>query len=215
MSLSPITSVPLQLPSASYPPYYPYLPTQFDTAAFYGGLNPMIGYAGPPPGAYLHPAQVGYLPSAAGDVGNMMSPAVGPHLSPSDGKPRDGPPRSFYPGNDGAGSAPSTVHKIHELKEVAKGCSGSGGDSSQSVTGASTGSVLRDMRPESRSGAIGGSVGLPKDLERGGTSSPPTQRHVHTHHHMHMLGPAIPPLFGSVFPSDRTYLHLYLTVIFF
>jgi len=204
VSLSPITSVPLPLPT-TYPPYYPYLQAQFDPAAFYGGLSPMIGYAGAPPGSFLHPAQVGYLPSAGGDVGGMMSPAVGPHLSPSDSKPRDGPPRGFYPGNDGAGSAPSTVHKIHELKEVAKGSSGSAGDNSPSVTGASTGSVLRDMRPESRSGAVGGSVGLPKDLERGGTSSPPTQRHVHTHHHMHMLGPAIPPLFGSVFPSDRTY----------
>jgi hypothetical protein len=210
ISISPITSVPLPL-APTYPPYYPYLPNlqaPFESP-FYGGLNPMIGYAGAPPGSFLHATQVGYLPpSAGGDVAAIMSPAGGPHLSPSDGKPRDGPQRGFYPGGDppGGGQSCAPVHKIHELKEVAKGGSGASGESSQSSGGALSGSGLRDIvRPESRGGAVGGSGGLPKDLERGGASSPPTQRHVHTHHHMHMLGPHIPPLFGGVFPGDRTY----------
>ena len=113
-------------------------------------------------------------------------------VSPPDAaKPRDGPGRNFFAPGDGPTSGPP-VHKIHELKEVAKGTGATGPLEVLPPVSGSPGS--RELpRPDSR-----GSGGT-KDHERG---SPPMQRHLHTHHHMHMLGPS---LFGSVFPGDRKY----------
>ena len=203
-------SVPNVPPSLamSYAPYYPYLPGNpqyaaaglpYDPSSIYPGINPsIIGYAGssgPPPGAFLHPAQMGYLPGGTappGDVPKIMSPAGTPMVSPPDSKPRDVPGRNFF-GGDGPSSGPP-VHKIHELKEVAKGTGGAVPlDVLPPASGASAAGVRELPRPDSR--GSGGS----KDHERG---SPPMQRHLHTHHHMHMLGP---PIFSGVFPGDREY----------
>ena len=201
---SSVPNVPPSL-AMSYAPYYPYLAgtpqyaasgLPYDPTTIYPGINPsIIGYAGtsgPPPGAFLHPAQMGYLPGGSappGDVPKIISPAGTPMVSPSDAKPRDGPGRNFFAG-DGPPGPP--VHKIHELKDVAKGTGNAGQlDILPPVSGA-PGAGSRELpRPDSR-----GSGGT-KDHERG---SPPMQRHLHTHHHMHMLGPS---LFGSVFPGDR------------
>jgi len=208
--LSGTPNVPPSL-AMSYAPYYPYLPgtpqyahaaagLPYDPSTIYPGINPsIIGYAGtsaPPPGAFLHPAQMGYLPGAAagpGDMPKIMSPAGAPPMvSPSDAKSREGPGRSFFAG-DGPPSGPP-VHKIHELKDVAKGAGGSGPLDVLPPTSGPPAAGSRELpRPDSR-----GSGGT-KDHERG---SPPMQRHLHTHHHMHMLGP---PLFSSVFPGDRMY----------
>jgi len=208
----PPSSVPNVPPSLamSYAPYYPYLPgtpqyaaagLPYDPSSIYPGINPsIIGYAGtsaPPPGAFLHPAaQMGYLPGGSagpGDVPKIISPAGAPMVSPSDAKSRDGPGRSFFAAGDGPSSGPP-VHKIHELKEVAKGTGGAGPLDVLPPSSGSPASGSRELaRPDSR-----GSGGT-KDHERG---SPPMQRHLHTHHHMHMLGP---PLFSSVFPGDREY----------
>lgn len=213
---SSVPNVPPSL-AMSYAPYYPYLAgapqyaaagLPYDPSTIYAGINPsIIGYAGtsgPPPGAFLHPAQMGYLPGASappGDVPKIISSAGAPMVSPSDTKSREGPGRNFFPG-DGPPSGPP-VHKIHELKEVAKGTGGTGTlDVLPPVSGAPATGSRELPRPDSRD-----SGGM-KDHERG---SPPMQRHLHTHHHMHMLGP---PLFGGVFPgADRTYYILTLFVI--
>lgn len=204
---STVPNVPPSL-AMSYAQYYPYLAgapqyaaagLPYDPSGIYPGINPsIIGYAGnsgPPPGAFLHPAQMGYIPGASGgpgDVPKIISPAATPMVSPSDVKPREGPGRNFFAG-DGPPSGPP-VHKIHELKEVAKGTGGPVPlDVLPPVSGAPGAGIRELPRPDSR-----GSGGA-KDHERG---SPPMQRHLHTHHHMHMLGP---PLFSSVFPGDRTY----------
>ena len=141
---------------------------------------------------------MGYLPGAStgpGDVPKILPPSAAPMVSPSDAKSREGPARNFF-----AGDAPSSgppVHKIHGLKEVAKGTGGTGPlDVLPPVSGAPAVGSRELPRPDSR-----GSGGT-KDHERG---SPPMQRHLHTHHHMHMLGP---PLFSSVFPGDRMYYKL-------
>ena len=208
---SSVPNVPPSL-AMSYAPYYPYLPgapqyahaaagLPYDPSTIYPGINPsIIGYAGtsgPPPGTFIHPAQMGYLPgtsSGPGDVPKILSPAGAPMLSPSDAKSREGPGRNFFAG-DGPSSAPP-VHKIHELKDVAKGTGGTGPlEVLPPASGAPAAGSREVPRPDSRGSGVGGL----KDHERG---SPPMQRHLHTHHHMHMLGP---PLFSSVFPSDRTY----------
>jgi len=210
----PPSSVPNVPPSLamSYAPYYPYITgapqyaaagLPYDPNGIYPGINPsIIGYAGtsgPPPGAFLHPAQMGYLPGASagpGDVPKIISPAAAPMVSPSEAKPREVPGRNFFAG-EGPPSGPP-VHKIHELKEVAKGAGGTGPlDVLPPVSGSPVPGGRELPRPDSR-----GSGGT-KDHERG---SPPMQRHLHTHHHMHMLGP---PLFSSVFPGDRTYYIIY------
>jgi len=205
---SSVANVPPSL-AMSYAPYYPYLPgtpqyaaaagLPYDPSGIYPGINPsMIGYAGtsgPPPGAFLHPAQMGYLPGASAgpaDVPKIISPAGAAmvSLSPSDSKSRDGPGRNFFTGDSPLSGPP--VHKIHELKEVAKGTGSAGPlDVLPPVSGSPVAGGRELPRPDSR--GSGGS----KDHERG---SPPMQRHLHTHHHMHMLGP---PLFSSVFPGDR------------
>jgi len=217
---SSVPNVPPSL-AMSYAPYYPYLPSTpqyahaaaglpYDPSTIYPGINPsIIGYAGTsgaPPAAFLHPAQMGYIAGASsagpGDVPKMISPAGAPMVSPPDAKSREAPPRNFFAG-DSAPSAPA-VHKIHELKEVAKGSGAAGplevlaAPSAAAVaSGAPVAGAREVARPESR-GSVGLS-GAAKEHERG---SPPMQRHLHTHHHMHMLGPS---LFGSVFPGDRTY----------
>jgi hypothetical protein len=205
----PIASSALPLPVSYSPtPYYPYLPgapqyagapLPFDPSTIYSNMNmnPIIGFAGANPGGFLHPAQMGYLQSAGAptsDIAVMMPPPPGiPLASPSDGKPRDLTPRGgFYPSDGGQGSTTTPVHKIHELKEVAKG-TGIGGQPEAMAGGSALSSASRDAgRPESRGGPSVSSG--PKDHERG---SPPMQRHLHTHHHMHMLGP---PFIG--FPGD-------------
>ena len=100
----------------------------------------------------------------------------------------------------------SQMHKIHELKEVAKGSEGGsivGGRMASSPSGGG-GDAGGGGRPESRgsvhSGVGGGGVGG----KEGGSHdhlSPPTQRHLHTHHHMHVLGPMYP-----VYSNDREFL---------
>ena len=202
---SSVPNVPPSL-AMSYAPYYPYLAgaPQYAAAGLPCDPNsiypPIIGYAGtsgPTPGAFLHPAQMGYLPGASagpGDVPKIISPAGAPMVSPPDTKSRDGPGRNFFAG-DGPPSGPP-VHKIHELKEVAKG---------------SGGPVPLDVLPPASVSPAAGSRELPRPDSRGsgGTKdhdrdSPPMQRHLHTHHHMHMLGP---PLFS--FPGDRMYYILH------
>jgi len=144
---------------------------------------------------------MGYLPPGApstpGDVPKILSPAGAPMVSPPDAaaKSREGPPgRGFFAGDRPPSGGPP-VHKIHELKEVAKATGGPGPlEAHPPVSGGTPTGREVLPRPESR-----GSVGGTKDHERG---SPPMQRHLHTHHHMHMLGP---PLFSSVFPGDRMF----------
>ena len=208
---SSVPNVPPSL-AMSYAPYYPYLPgapqyaaaagLPYDPTSMYPGINPsIIGYAGtsgPPPGAFLHTTPMGYLPGSSappGDVPKIMSPAGAPMVSPPDAKSRDGPGRNFFVAGDGPPTGPS-VHKIHELKEVAKATGGAGPLDVIPPASAGTPTAIgsRELpRPDSR-----GSGGA-KDHERG---SPPMQRHLHTHHHMHMLGP---PLFSGVFTGDRKY----------
>lgn len=211
---SSMPNVPMSL-AMSYPaPYYPYITgapqyaraapgLPYDPSTIYPGISPsIIGYAGtsaPPPAAFLHPAQMGYpLPGASAgptDVPKIISPAGTPAVSPSDSKSRECPGRSFFAG-EGPSSGPP-VHKIHELKEVAKGSSGpSPLDVIPPSSGAPATAGWEVPRPDSCGSGVGGT----KDHERG---SPPMQRHLHTHHHMHMLGPS---LFGGVFPGDRKFL---------
>ena len=132
----------------------------------------------------MHPPQALYRmpgpPGSDGDPGKLpsgMTPSSeangksGVHLDHVDNlKPSSGDsPRV-------GASLGGNLHKIHELSD--KGRSSSPRDASPTPS-----KVGHDVS----AGSSGDKV---KDKQR--SSSPPTQRHVHTHHHTHVVGPGFP-----------------------
>lgn len=172
---SPCSVGPASIPGSpgSYSPYvhnYPYMQNPHfmgmdPTHPMYRNpsVNPAL-ISGFPPGSYIHPSQMGYRPGSESEEKDKPSVLKSnPPPSESEQKKNDSSSVGPYYGN---------MHKIHELSE--KG------------------------RPKSRTSSP--VLGKPTDTStsvyekhRDYTNSPPTQRHVHTHHHTHVLqtGPGL------------------------
>ena len=175
---------PGQVPPYSQYVQHPYYGVPYDPAhPMYRGMNPMIGYATSPTG-YLHPAtQMRYHVSSIDgnpdkDKSVMMSPGT-PHGAPS---PVDRPPAKaldllqqhashYYNSNNGP------AHKIHELQEAALA------DKHKASPGKTPG--------EGKEGAASPATAA-FQKQREYSNSPPMQRHLHTHHHTHVVNPGYP-----------------------
>ncbi|XP_050400007.1 zinc finger protein 608 isoform X2 [Patella vulgata] len=143
--------------------------------AMYRNMNPhVLGYA---PSPYLHPAQMGgqinYRVSVETEKEKVLE-GKSASVSGDSEKPVDGQSGSAYFGNS---------HKIHELHEKAR----PGSHNSSPVPQKSM-----DSSPHQ---------GLEKNREH--SSSPPTQRHIHTHHHTHVVGP-YPLVHGALLPPQAS-----------
>jgi hypothetical protein len=179
MSAGPVTVPYQQYYSPFLQPQHSYggqIPFDPNHTGMYPGVNPVIGYAAP---AYIHPSQIRYhVPNNGepipGDKVMMMSPGV---PRPEGGKALDllqQHASQYY-------NAGNTPHKIHELQDVAKRA-----EKTRLTNSPPTKEV---ERPDSRN-----SVG-PDGKPRESRTSPPTQRHLHTHHHTHVLGaPSFPQM---------------------
>ncbi|XP_046583820.1 zinc finger protein 608-like [Haliotis rubra] len=179
--------------NASYQSYLQY-PSYMQSPVHYGhmgydpnnpmyrGVNPQVmGYSGTP---YLHSPQLGYarVGGPGGREGdkekldssiNKSGSAGNPESLESEGKSESVPQGSqFY----------SNVHKIHELGERGRPSPhGSSPVPQKPGTGESPGTALQ----------VHQGVG---EKARDYSNSPPTQRHLHTHHHTHVVsgyGPAM------------------------
>lgn len=179
---SSVPGSPSYSPYNSYPPYmqnsHGYMP--MDPMYRNHSVNPVLapGYPGNP---YIHPSQMGYRPGDGDDKDPKDRPSQKTPTSVVETDIKKGSEHGPYYGN---------VHKIHELSE--KG------------------------RPKSRNSSPGpikpssgdrDSVTGVYDKHRDYTNSPPTQRHVHTHHHTHVLqpGPGLQPGAPLQGPPGFTY----------
>ncbi|XP_021357594.1 zinc finger protein 608-like isoform X2 [Mizuhopecten yessoensis] len=179
------------------PPYPAYMyPSQYMQSSMYGqmpfepthpmyrGMNPMMY------GAYLHPSQIPPYPvnmemdekeklglvqklAPTESEGKLTDPNHGPlyHSSSGPSATNNSASVSLNKGNSG--------HKIHELQEKTR--------SVASPHRASPVSVGKPEGPPTPTHSIGA-----VDKNREYSSSPPTQRHVHTHHHTHVVEAAYP-----------------------
>ena len=152
----------------------------FDPArAMYPGMGPYVGYAANPMGYGVHPAAMRYHVTpmeGAVDESMMLSPNV-PGMSDAD-KALDllqQHASHYY-------NAVPGPHKIHELKDAAKPAPG------KLTPPLSSSSAKEVERPGSANSATS-----PKDMN----GSPLLQRHLHTHHHTHVVGPPGYPMYGS------------------
>ena len=199
---------------AQFYPGYPHYANQIPidprhAAAMYPGMGPVLGYPGHPgahPGAaaYMHPSQVhpGQVRFAAMPAGEadrekvaMLSPGAVP-----EGKALDilQQRAHYYSSN----TAPA--HKIHELKEAARKPEPSPSKTTIPVSTSST-KEFTPASTEKRDAAspagkattpVGGTPGPGsggKDAGGDQKGTPPLQRHVHTHHHTHVIGHPTPP----------------------
>ena len=150
----------------------------FDPArGMYPGMGPYVGYAANPMGYGVHPAAMRYHVTpmeGAVDESMMLSPNV-PGMS-AEGKALDllqQHASHYY-------NAVPGPHKIHELKDAAKPAPGK-------LT-----PPLSSAKEVERPGSAN-SATSPKDVN----GSPLLQRHLHTHHHTHVVGPPGYPMYGS------------------
>ena len=150
----------------------------FDPArAMYPGMGPYVGYAANPMGYGVHPAAMRYHVTpmeGAVDESMMLSPNAS-GLS-AEGKALDllqQHASHYY-------NAVPGPHKIHELKDAAKPAPGK-------LT-----PPLSSAKEVERPGSAN-SATSPKDMN----GSPLLQRHLHTHHHTHVVGPPGYPMYGS------------------
>ena len=171
------------LPASGAPQYYghPYQyagQVPYDPAhGMYPGMGPYVGYAADLMG-YVHPAAMRYhvTPMEGADEAAMMIPPNAPGIS-AEGKALDllqQHASHYY-------NAVPGPHKIHELKDAAKPAPG------KLTPPLSSSSAKEVERPGSANSATS-----PKDLN----GSPLLQRHLHTHHHTHVVGPGY-PMYGS------------------
>ncbi|CAG5135087.1 unnamed protein product [Candidula unifasciata] len=179
LPMSLVTPLPGAGAAFPYNPYYPHFrPVQLDT--MYRSLNPhIIGYtAGPAPG-YIHPEQLGYRMST-----------VDPDRKVTDSDPQRGELPSMV-----AAPGYPPVHKIHELHDKGRP---SPGVHSPGPTKSAGGDRLNSPSPAAPT-SVSDKV---KEKQREYPSSPPTQRHVHTHHHTYVVG-VYPPnaSFGELLSS--------------
>ena len=122
-----------------------------------------------PANPYIHPSQLGYRVGPEDEKEKSVSSAPSP--SDIDPKKADLNRSQQYYG--------SSVHKIHELTEKGRPRSHSGSPGPQKPPADSNNTSAFD-----------------KHRDRDFTKSPPPQRHVHTHHHTHVLQPGIQPTPG-------------------
>ena len=192
-SSQPLASYPSPFLSHPYmqSPHYAPRPMGFDpNHPMERGIIPVIGYTANP--SYLHPAQMRYhmSPSDSSEkekAAAMISP--GSHSSSSSGPLESNPKAldllqqhaSHYYNN--SATTNSNSHKIHELKEAAKD-----GAPSEPHSSSTPG---KSSEPSTTPTAPDGRLDLAKQ-HREYSNSPPTQRHLHTHHHTHVVGPAYP-----------------------
>lgn len=190
-SANPQSGAPGQFTPYTYPGMYPhYGPVQVDpTHPVYRGMNPhVIGYATAPPGAYLHPSQLGYrLNSVDSDKesskqeSKLPVPALSSEDSSKSVSESLGP--QFYGG---------PVHKIHELQEKGRPRPSSTSPAPPGKSGESSHSALATL----------------SEKQREYSKSPPTQRHLHTHHHTHVLSHGFPIAYADPYSGEyeRTFV---------
>ena len=157
------------LPSGSH--YSPYLyhsqfvqspPSSYGHHPFDSNMYRSMVY----PTNYLHPSQLGYsVGGLEAEKPNKIVPVSKSGQSESDNIKKSDPVNQ--------GNSSSASHKIHELQEKGK-------SNSRSASPATT----KSDKPISLPLSVGDKM---RD-----SSSPPTQRHVHTHHHTHVLEAAYP-----------------------
>ncbi|KAK2168205.1 hypothetical protein LSH36_19g02023 [Paralvinella palmiformis] len=154
---------------------------QFDPGhpGIYPGVNPVIGYASP---TYIHPSQIRYhVPTESGEKLMLVSPGG---ARPEGGKALDllqQHASQYY------SAASATPHKIHELQDLAKRAD------ANKVTCCGSPAASDTDRPDSSNSLD------PDGKVREQRTSPPTQRHLHTHHHTHVLGtPTYPTIHHNV-----------------
>ena len=170
-------SAPGQPLPATYGQYYLQQP-HYAQVPYPEGAPPHPLYRLPmgyPPGAYLHPSQVGYLPpdAMAGDKDKGLASPGAPTPEPG-AKPLELVQQQYYT----TGPHSAQQHKIHELQELAKTSEPGGSPAKRTESGS----------PAERS-------------ESSKVRTPPPQRHLHTHHHTHVVNPAYSPydLYGGKF----------------
>lgn len=170
LSASIVNSLPTA-GSFSYAPYYPHFkPVQMDTV--YRAISPhIIGYATGAHG-YIHPTQLGYRVPLA-DTGKKSPESAEPQRA-------DGPGQVNNTGYN-------PVHKLRELQEKNRP---SPGVHSPAPNKPGNEGNLHSSSSTSSDPA----VEKVKDKQREYSNSPPTQRHVHTHHHTHVMS-GFPPLY--------------------
>ena len=145
------------------PPSYGHM--QFDPV--FRGVSPSPIMYTPSPGHYLHPSQLGYHVGVDENI-DKDKHAIGPTKVPNEGDSK----LSDSPYHTGPGG-----HKIHELQEKGRPSPRTGSP----VMGKGEGSQLV---PTPVSGSL--------DKNREFSNSPPIQRHVHSHHHTHVVEAAYP-----------------------
>ncbi|XP_060073183.1 zinc finger protein 608-like [Ylistrum balloti] len=186
------------------PPYPAYMyPSQYMQSSMYGqmpfepthpmyrGMNPMMY------GAYLHPSQIPPYPVNM-EMDEKEKIGLVQKLAPTESEskltdPSHGPlyhsssaPSATNNSASGINKA-NSGHKIHELQEKTR----------SSPHRASPVSVGKSDGPPTPTHSIG-----PVDKNREYSSSPPTQRHVHTHHHTHVVEAAYPvSYYPGMFPG--------------
>uniref|UniRef100_A0A2C9KUT3 C2H2-type domain-containing protein n=1 Tax=Biomphalaria glabrata TaxID=6526 RepID=A0A2C9KUT3_BIOGL len=165
----------------SYPYYAPFRPLPLDpTHPMFRPHHHIIGYTAAP-NAFIPPSPLGFRV----ETEKIMSAKCGASPDPENLKVGGGDSATVPAGY----SSSTPVHKIHELQEKGLGRPGPGVHSP-----APTRSGGSDALTTSRSSSPGHPVDKVKDKQREYSSSPPTQRHVHTHHHTHVVG-GFPPLY--------------------
>lgn len=157
----------------------PYGHVQFDPShpMYQRGINPSMMY---PAGGYIqHPSQLGYRMGEDSLDKDPAKPKV--PLEPDVKVPPETTHNALYH----SGSS----HKIHELQEKGRRSP----HRASPVLGKSDGTVA--VPPVSLSGSV--------DKGREFSKSPPTQRHVHTHHHTHVVEAAYPmyPYTAGILPG--------------
>ncbi|CAH1797104.1 unnamed protein product [Owenia fusiformis] len=165
---------------------YPYMsPAAYPYGPLYGGMGgpAVIGYSGHP--SYIHPAQMRYqLPGGPGhnekDIAREKATAPGPPREAATPPRKTESPKALDLFKQRASHYYNSPHKIHELEQQGHPRSTAPQTAPKSTTPTSLNSST------SESGAK-----TPREYQ----NSPPTQRHLHQHHHIHQIGGYPPPMY--------------------
>ncbi|XP_054714169.1 zinc finger protein 608-like [Uloborus diversus] len=157
--------------------HFPHMPFEPPHAMYRGGINPMLvsspHYGGSP---YVHP-QIRYVTPGACELPAHSQPpeSLGSKLHPS------GPPKALDLLHQ-VSQHYTTTHKIHELQEHAMMSPTPTSTPSSTPSTVSSSSSGKSSSSEPAVAVAKMDVGGSRDASR----SPPTQRHLHTHHHTHV-----------------------------
>ena len=161
-------NIPSSVAYSQYMQHPAYYPAQVPYEAghpMYRGVSPIIGFAGPAPAYNIHPSQVRYVSPNEPNV-EKEKIAISPNTPVSEAQSKE-PLQAHGPSYYGAGQP----HKIHELKDVGKP-----GEHPSPAKGTEQ---ERQPSPFNKSSSEH-------------SNSPPTQRHLHSHHHTHVVTPGYP-----------------------